>query len=104
MTDESHVKTRNLVKSRLGARYAAETRFKFFGIAMVVIAILACFTLLFSILFQSLPAMTESRLDMNVNLAADKIDPTGSKNTAQIRAQGDFSAVVLDELVKIPKC
>lgn len=100
MTDESHVKTRNLVKSRLGARYAAETRFKFFGIAMVVIAILACFTLLFSILFQSLPAMTESRLDMNVNLAADKIDPTGSKNTAQIRAQGDFSAVVLDELVK----
>jgi phosphate transport system permease protein len=99
MTDKT-LSTRQIVEARLKGRYNAEARFKAFGIIMVVAAIIACAILLVSIFVQSSPAMTESRLNLEIALDAAKVDPAGKRNKEDIRAQGDFNAVVVDALVK----
>ena len=62
--------------------------------------IIACLVLLVSIFIQASPSFTESRLKIDVNLDAAKIDPLGQRQTADIRAQGDFNGVIVDALVK----
>lgn len=94
MTDTKISSTKEIVKSRLAARYASEKRFQFFGISMVFVAIIACFILLGSIFIQAMPAMTESRISLKIKLDAATIDPMGTKKAEDIRAQGDFNAIV----------
>lgn len=99
MTDKI-LSTKEIIQARLKGRYNSEKRFKAFGIGMVIVAIIACLVLLVSIFIQASPSFTESRLKIDVNLDAAKIDPAGQRQTADIRAQGDFNGVIVDALVK----
>ena len=87
-----------IVQARVRARYAAETRFRFFGLTMVALAVIACGVLLASILIQSTTAFTENRLTLSVPVTAAKADPGGTRDPVAIRQSGDFQGLVRDAL------
>jgi phosphate transport system permease protein len=95
----SRTNLRAIVEANVKQRYAAEKRFRAFGIAMVATAIIACGTLIASILGQSIPALTENRLYLNLEVTAAKVDPAGQADPLTIREQGDFYGLVQDGLV-----
>jgi phosphate transport system permease protein len=102
MTDISptpRTSLRDIVSANVKKRYAAERRFKAFGIAMVSIAILACGVLLASILTQAIPALSENRLHLKVDVTAARADPAGNRDPTQIRQQGNFYGLVQDALM-----
>ena len=107
MTDTSSPPTtslrpnlRDVVAANMKKRYATEKLFRGFGLAMVATAILACGLLVVSILAQSVPALTENRLHLTLNVSAAKADPIGKGNALEIREQGDFYGMVQDGLVE----
>ena len=95
----SRTMLRDLVARNIKKRHAAEGRFRAFGIAMVASAILACGLLLISILGQSIPALTENRLYLTLDVIAAKADPAGRADPIEIREQGNFYAMVQDALM-----
>jgi phosphate transport system permease protein len=99
MSPAARTSLRDLVASKIKKRYLAEQRFRAFGFAMVVTAILACGMLIVSILAQSIPALTENRLHLTLDVTAAKADPAGRANPADIREQGNFYGMVQDSLV-----
>lgn len=99
MINTPRTSLRDIVMANVAKRYAAERRFKAFGIAMVSIAILACGLLLASIIGQSVPALTENRLHLTVDVTPNRADPAGNRDPAQIREQGNFYGLVQDGLV-----
>lgn len=100
MTDTAPLTSiRDIVAAKMAKRYRAEKRFAAFGLAMVAIAVLACGMLIVSILGQSIPALTEYRLFLTVDVTAAKADPAGKRDPLEIRGQGDFFGMVQDSLV-----
>jgi phosphate transport system permease protein len=99
LSQPSRASLRDVVAAKIKRRYAAEKRFRAFGVAMVTIAILACGLLIASILGQSIPALTENRLHLNVNVTGEKADPAGRGNPLEIREQGNFYGLVQDSLM-----
>jgi phosphate transport system permease protein len=100
MTDTAQpVTMRDLIGRKMAKRYGAEKRFRAFGLAMVAIAVLACGMLIVSILGQSIPALTENRLFVTVDVSAAKADPAGKRDPIDIRAQGNFYGMVQDSLI-----
>ena len=102
MTDVSPISRTNLrdvVAGKIKKRHDAEGRFRAFGLAMVTTAILACGLLIVSILGQSIPALTENRLHLMLDVTASKADPVGKANPLDIREQGNFYGMVQDSLV-----
>jgi len=99
MTSKNRIQNQALIQSRLTKRNISERRFRIFGQSMVGAAIVACFTLILSIVFQSLPALTENRLVLNLPLDAQKLDPMGRRDPKEIRAEGDFAGVLNDKLL-----
>jgi phosphate transport system permease protein len=83
-----------IVQARVRGRYAAETRFRYFGLTMVALAVMFCAVLLGSILIQSATALTENRLTVQVQLDPARIDPAGNRNPDEIRQRGDFQGAV----------
>ncbi len=98
MSPASRTSLRELVASKIKKRHAAELRFRGFGVTMVVSAILACSLLLVSILSQSVPALTENRLHLTLDVTAEKADPVGQRDPIDIREQGNFYGLVQDAL------
>jgi phosphate transport system permease protein len=99
MSEPSRTSLREVVAANIKKRYAAEKRFAAFGMAMVVTAILACGLLIVSILGQSVPALTENRLNLSIDVTAAKADPAGTRDPFDIRGQGNFYGMVQDALV-----
>jgi phosphate transport system permease protein len=97
---QSRPALRDLVNRQIKRRHQAETRFRWFGIAMVTTAILACGLLLLSVIAQSVPALTENRLHLKIDVSAQKADPIGKRNPDDIRAEGNFYGLVQDALIK----
>ena len=95
----SRTAMRDLVNQQIRRRYAAETRFRWFGIAMVSTAIAACALLLLSVMAQSVPALTENRLHLTIQVTPDKADPLGKRVPSDIREQGNFYGMVQDGLI-----
>jgi phosphate transport system permease protein len=90
---------RDLVAANVKKRYAAEKRFRAFGLAMVSIGIIACALLITSIIGQSIPALTQNRLHLAIDVTASQADPAGKRDPVDIRQQGNFYAMVQDGLV-----
>jgi len=84
-------------KARVKARYRAESRFRFYGLAAIGITAIFLVVVLTDIIVKGLPAFTQNVLQLRVNIAASEIDPKGTRNPADIRA-GDFQALVRDAL------
>jgi phosphate transport system permease protein len=84
-------------RARIRARYRAEARFQFYGIAAIVLTGLFLVFVIADILLKGLPAFTQYQLDMQVNVDAAEIDPQGKRDPAAIRG-GDFQALVVNAL------
>jgi len=80
-------------KARLAKRYAAERRFRLYGIAAIVVTAVFVASLMLSILFKGLPAFTEHRLVLDVTASAEALDPQNTGDPAKIRA-GDFDGLI----------
>jgi phosphate transport system permease protein len=80
-------------QARLRARYRAEARFKFYGLAAIGLTAVFLVVVLADILIKGLPAFTQHHLRLEVRVDAAQIDPQSTGNLAAIR-EGDFQALV----------
>ncbi|MEO1249106.1 MAG: phosphate ABC transporter permease PstA [Pseudomonadota bacterium] len=80
-------------QARLKKRYAAEARFKWYGIVSIAIALGMLAMLLISIVGRGIPAFTQTQITFEVNLDEQVIDPTGDRSEAAIRA-ADYEGLV----------
>lgn len=65
----------DLSPARVRRRYAAETRFQAYGLGAIFVAVGVLVWLIGSIVWQGLPAFTQYKTTLNVELSADEIDP-----------------------------
>ena len=77
-------------RARIARRYAAERRFRFYGILAIAVTTVFLVVLFVDIFSKGLPAFTEHRLQLTINADAAKLDPDNSKDPARIRG-GDFN-------------
>ncbi|MBZ0149122.1 MAG: DUF3333 domain-containing protein, partial [Pseudorhodoplanes sp.] len=84
-------------RARIRARYRAETRFKFYGIAAIGITALFLAVVLADILIKGIPAFTQHDLSLQVKVDPAEIDPQGTRDPAVIRG-GDFQLLVRNAL------
>jgi phosphate transport system permease protein len=82
---------------RIAKRYAAERRFRLYGLAAILATALFVAALLVNIVIKGLPGFFEYRLLLSVNAAAEALDPGGSGDPAKIRA-GDYDGLIRDAL------
>ena len=80
-------------------RYAAERRFRFYGIAAIAVTGLFVLVLLLDILVKGFPAFTEHRLVFKVQAEQAALDPQNSGDPAKIR-MGDFDGIIREALWK----
>jgi phosphate transport system permease protein len=95
------VRTLDLVsdaaKARVRARYRAETRFKFYGLAAIGLTAIFLVVVLADIVVRGLPAFWQHKLQLDVMVERSEIDPQGTRDPAVIRA-GDFQALIRNTL------
>jgi phosphate transport system permease protein len=84
-------------KARVRARYRAEARFKFYGIAAIGLTAVFLLVVLTDIVVRGYPAFWQHWLTFDVTVDSAEIDPQGTGNPAVIRA-GDFQALVRNAL------
>lgn len=84
--------------ARIRARYRAERRFRFYGIAAVCLAALFLMTLMTDIVRKALPAFTQHVVYLDVPLEASKLDPEKTKDP-KVLAQGDYAALIRSALL-----
>lgn len=84
-------------RARIARRYAAERRFRFYGILAIAVTTVFLAVLFVDILSKGLPAFTEHTLQLTINADAAKLDPENSKDPARIRG-GDFNGLVRQKL------
>ncbi len=81
-----------LDERRLRRRYAAERRFKAYGMVAIGIAMAALAWLLFSIVAQGYQAFVHTHIKLEVFFDAQQLDPSG-RNTPEALARGNYGAV-----------
>ena len=84
-------------KARVRARYRAEARFKFYGLAAIGLTAVFLVIVLADIVVRGLPAFWQHKLVLDVMVDRAEIDPQGTRDPAVIRA-GDFQALVRNTL------
>jgi phosphate transport system permease protein len=95
--------TAEKVNARLQRRYAVEKRFRFYGIASIVIALTFLAILLISIVGRGYTAFVQTEILLTVNFDASVIDPSGTRAKADL-SSADYAALVHDALTaKIPE-
>lgn len=85
------------VKSGLRRRYAAEARFKAYGIGAIVLALSVVGILFATIITNGLPAFTETTLKLEVELNESVIDPKGTREPGTL-ARANYRKIVFDAL------
>jgi phosphate transport system permease protein len=84
---------------RLRRRYREEGRFRAYGIAAIVFAILSLAVLLISIVGESVSAFAKHELSVNVMIDPAVVDPTGKRDPAVLTKNvSAFSDLVRDNL------
>ena len=84
-------------KARVRARYRAEARFKFYGLAAIGLTAIFLVIVLADIVARGLPAFWQHKLLLDVTVDRAEVDPQGTRDPATIRA-GDFQALVRNAL------
>ncbi len=85
--------TTERVKASLTKRYAAEKRFKFYGIFAISASIAFLFILLASIVSKGLPAFTQTYVKLDVSLTADALGIPENATRDELR-KANFSGVI----------
>ena len=83
----------DLSESRLKRRYAAERRFRMYGIAAICAAVAVLAILVLSIVGQALPAFQQSWIALDINFEAESIDPDGSRDP-EVLSRADYDGLV----------
>ncbi|MCD6073667.1 MAG: pstA, partial [Rhodospirillales bacterium] len=83
----------DLSKARIKRRYAAEARYRFYGLAAITTALLFLVILLTTIVSNGYSAFVQTAIALDVNLDKSLIDPEGT-NSPETISQADFRAVV----------
>ena len=86
------------VRSGLKKRYAAETRFKWYGISAIAVAMGFVIILFTTIISSGLPAFTETTITLNVELKEEVIDPEGTRDPATL-VNANYRKIVFDTLL-----
>ena len=87
-------------KRRIRRRYAAEGRFKAYGLISLAITALFLVVLIVDIVRNGLPAMTQHSLALDVAVPADLVEPAKRTDTLAIRG-ADYFPVTRDALQKV---
>ena len=87
------VDTTALVKASLGKRYAAEKRFRLYGIVAIASSIGFLFILLASIISKGLPAFTQTFVKLDVELSTDALGISDSPTRQELRA-ANYSGLI----------
>lgn len=93
-------KIADVVNAGLKRRYAAERRFRFYGVAAIAISIIMLVVLFVTILGNGLTAFVQTRVTMDVVASAERIDPQGTRNRADLIA-GDYQGAVRDAVLAL---
>ena len=88
---------------RTRRRNAAETRFKYYGLAAVGVGVAALLILLVTIVGNGLSAFQQSFVVLNVELPEDRLDPNGNRAPEDLRRVSTFGYNPLIEEALIAK-
>lgn len=98
MVDQIRVSaTAEKVNARLQQRYAVERRFRFYGVASIIVALSFLAILLFSIISQGYTAFAQTEVRLPVTFDASVIDPDGARTKAAL-SSADYAALVRNAL------
>jgi phosphate transport system permease protein len=99
MVDQARLlTTAEKVNARLQRRYAVEKRFRFYGLASIVIALSFLAVLLISIVARGYTAFVQTEVQLVVKLDASVIDPEGTRDTKTLSV-ADYTTVVQNALL-----
>jgi phosphate transport system permease protein len=84
-------------RARIARRYAAERRFRFYGILAIAVTTVFLAVLFVDIFSKGLPAFTEHTLQFTINADAAKLDPENSRDPDRIRG-GDFNGLIREKV------
>ncbi len=84
--------TTAIVRAGLQRRYAAEKRFKWYGLTAISIALLAVVLLFADILIKGLPTFWQTDIRLEIDFAPQIIDPDGRRNPDDL-SLADYSAL-----------
>jgi len=87
------------VRKGLKKRYAAEARFRAYGIGAIGLALTAVAILFYTIISSGLPTFTESRITLEINLNEQIIDPSGTRDH-QTLVTANYRKIVLESLME----
>ncbi|NJM91366.1 MAG: phosphate ABC transporter permease PstA [Rhodospirillaceae bacterium] len=87
----------DLSEARIRRRYAAERRFRLYGMLAIGFAVFMLGFLAVTVVAQGYSAFWQTRIALDVNIAADKVDPAGTRLPESL-STGDYQAVARDSL------
>ena len=87
------IKRPDLSDARLKRRYAAERRFRLYGLIAILIAATTLGILVTSIVYKGYPAFTQAHIGLDIQLDAEEIDPQGTRDPAVMRG-ANYQALV----------
>lgn len=93
-------KIADVVNAGLKRRYAAERRFRFYGIAAIALSLIMLVVLFVTILGNGLTAFVQTRVTMDVVASAERIDPQGSRKREDL-ITGDYQGAVRDAVLAL---
>jgi phosphate transport system permease protein len=98
-TSDSDAKLRrpDLSESRIRRRYAAERRFRLYGVLAIGFAVFMLGFLAVTVVLQGYSAFWQTRIALDVVIDPAKVDPQNTRLPESL-AQGDYQAVVRDTL------
>jgi phosphate transport system permease protein len=85
------------VATSLKKRYAAERRFRLYGILAILFAGLSLAVLLFTVIRTGIPAFTQTMIRLPVTIYPQMVDPEGTRDP-QTLSQADYQKVIRDAL------
>lgn len=85
--------TTEIVKASLARRYRAERRFRFYGILAITVSLSFLAFLLVSIVFRSIPAFTQTSINLDVALDAKTLGVSENPNDAELR-KANYSGAI----------
>ncbi len=90
-------KVREQVKSTLAKRYAAERRFRLFGLVSVMIGLAFLCLMMFTIISKGLPAFTQSYIQLSVNFDLEELEISDVNNEEAVQ-YADYDSVLKQAL------
>lgn len=90
------------VDERTRKRNAAESRFKAYGLAAVLVGVFFLFALLWAIVHNGTPAFTQTFVNLNVELDEARLDKNGNRNIDDIKKVSTFgyNPLIEDALIR----